>query len=142
MNIPNNALLSSADAVSMYTNIDTQQAINSMQDFIQVNLDKIPSNFPTTLFLNILEIVMNNNIFSFGDTFWLQLTCTAMGMPAACSYATITFGQHENIHLLPEYRAIYYIISIISMISLACGFHLKQITATPGIKSKTILIAG
>jgi len=105
MNIPNNALLSSADAVSMYTNIDTQQAINSMQDFIQVNLDKIPSNFPTTLFLNILEIVMNNNIFSFGDTFWLQLTCTAMGMPAACSYATITFGQHENIHLLPKYRS-------------------------------------
>jgi len=89
----------------MYTNINTQQAIKSMRDFIQVNSDKIPQTFPGTLFLEILEIVMMNNIFSFGHTFWLQLTGTAMGMPAACAYATITFRQHENIHILPKFRS-------------------------------------
>ncbi len=76
-----------------------------MRDFIQVNSDKIPQTFPGTLFLEILEIVMMNNIFSFGHTFWLQLTGTAMGMPAACAYATITFRQHENIHILPKFRS-------------------------------------
>jgi hypothetical protein len=53
---------------------------------------------------------MTNNIFSFGETFWLQLTGTAMGTPTACSYATITFGQHENSKILPKFNQhlIYY----------------------------------
>jgi hypothetical protein len=104
LQIPDNALLFSADAVSMYTNIDTQQALNSIRDFIRDNAEKIPENFPTALFLQILETVMTNNIFSFASTFWLQLTGTAMGTPAACSYATISYGQHENSQVLPKFR--------------------------------------
>ena len=110
LQIPNNALLFSADAVSMYTNIDTQQAILSMHNFIYDNTDNIPSDFPTALFLQLLEIVMTNNIFSFDNTYWLQLTGTAMGTPAACSYATITYGQHENARIFPRFgqRLLYY----------------------------------
>jgi len=103
LQIPDNALLFSADAVSMYTNIDTQQAILSMHSFIHDNANNIPNDFPTTLFLQLLEIVMTNNIFSFDDTYWLQLTGTAMGTPAACSYATITYGQHENSQIFPKF---------------------------------------
>jgi hypothetical protein len=103
LQIPDNALLFSADAVSMYTNIDTQQALNSIQDFIRDNAENIPENFPTALFLQILETVMTKNIFSFANTFWLQLTGTAMGTPAACSYATISYGQHENSQVLPKF---------------------------------------
>ena len=47
---------------------------------------------------------MTKNIFSFANTFWLQLTGTAMGTPAACSYATISYGQHENSQVLPKFR--------------------------------------
>jgi len=103
LQIPDNALLFAADAVSMYTNIDTQQAILSMRSFIHDNANNIPNDFPTTLFLQLLEIVMTNNIFSFDDTYWLQLTGTAMGTPAACSYATITYGQHENSQIFPKF---------------------------------------
>jgi hypothetical protein len=39
---------------------------------------------------------MNNNIFSFADTYWHQLSGTAMGTPTACAYATITYGHFEN----------------------------------------------
>jgi hypothetical protein len=47
---------------------------------------------------------MQNNIFSFSNTYWLQLTETAMGTPVACTYATVTFGQYENSLLLQKYQ--------------------------------------
>jgi len=40
--------------------------------FITYN-DLIPTTFPKELFLKTPDIVMNNNIFLFGDTFWQQL---------------------------------------------------------------------
>jgi hypothetical protein len=57
------------------------------------------------LFLETLEIVMKNNIFSFADSYWLQLCGTAMGTPVACAYATITYGHFENTVILPNYSA-------------------------------------
>ncbi len=110
INIPKNALLFSADAKSMYTNIDTTIGLQSIRAFLEHNKDCIPSNFPSELFLNILELVMNNNIFSFADTKWLQLAGTAMGTPAACAYATITYGHYENTVILTEFapNLIYY----------------------------------
>jgi hypothetical protein len=47
---------------------------------------------------------MRNNIFSFADTYWLQLSGTAMGTSAACAYATLTYGHYENTILLPTFR--------------------------------------
>jgi hypothetical protein len=85
IHIPDNALLFSADAKSMYTNIDTTVGLQSFHAFLEHNKDWIPENFPTELFLKILELVMNNNIFSFADTKWLQLSGTAMGTTAACT---------------------------------------------------------
>jgi len=96
LHIPQGTLLFLADAVSMYTNIDTASGLQSMHNFFTSNLSNIPSSFPTNLFLAVLEMVMNNNIFSFSNTFWHQLPGTAMGTPAACAYATITFAQFEN----------------------------------------------
>jgi hypothetical protein len=60
--------------------------------------------FTRELFLRILEIVMNNNVFSFADSYWLQLSGTAMGTPAACSYATLSFGHYENTTLLLAFK--------------------------------------
>jgi hypothetical protein len=39
MHIPENALLFSADAISMYTNIDTPTGISAVTDFIKSNRD-------------------------------------------------------------------------------------------------------
>jgi len=105
LHIPENALLFSADAISMYTNIDTASGLLSMHDFLIYNQDHIPTTFPKALFLEILETVMNNNIFSFSNTFWHQLSGTAMGTPAACAYATITFGHFENTVILPRFNS-------------------------------------
>jgi hypothetical protein len=103
LTLPRNTVLFSADAKSMYTNIDTDMGITAIRNFPLVNSSQISANFPTQPFLQILEIVMKNNIFAFQDTHWLQLSGTAMGRPAACAYATITYGHYKNTEILPRF---------------------------------------
>ena len=102
--LPPNARLFTADATAMYTNITTSTAIEAFESLFNDNSDQIPSNFPRTFFLQVLEIIMNRNIFAFDNTFWLQLHGTAMGTPAACLYATISFGIHEKLKILPRFK--------------------------------------
>jgi hypothetical protein len=97
---PESALLFTADATSMYTNIDTPTGVSAIRDFIETNKHSLLNNFPTELFLEILSTVMENNIFTFAGTYWQQLTGTAMGTPVACTYATVSFGQYENTNIL------------------------------------------
>jgi hypothetical protein len=80
--------------------MDTTTGIQAMQHLLELYHEHIPTNFPRDFFLTTLEIVMKSNIFSFGDTFWLQLQGTAMGTPAAPLYSIITYGVHENTHIL------------------------------------------
>jgi len=73
LHIPNEARLFSTDASSMYTtNIDMSLSIKALMDFINLYKERLSSNFPKNSFIWILTTVMENNIFSFGDTFWLQ----------------------------------------------------------------------
>jgi hypothetical protein len=102
--IPNNALLFAADTTSMYTNIEIDIGMSAVRSFLEYNKTRILQDYPTEFFLQILHLVMQNNIFSFSNTFWLQLTETAMGTPAACAYAMITFGHYENSFILQKYR--------------------------------------
>jgi hypothetical protein len=88
----------------MYTNIDTELGIKSIQDFLSDNSDKLPPNFPTDLLLQILTIIMDNNVFSFADTYWLQLSGTTMGTPVACTYVMLSFGQYKNKEILTEFE--------------------------------------
>ena len=57
---------------------------------------------PNKLLYSLLELVMKNNIFKFGDTWWQQINGTAMGTPCACIYATIFFGFYERTLLLSK----------------------------------------
>ena len=47
---------------------------------------------------------MKNNVFQFGDTYWLQLVGTAMGTPPAPTYANLVFALHENT-VVPKYSS-------------------------------------
>jgi hypothetical protein len=94
----------------MYTNIDTRLGIAYTRDFISTHIDKLPTTYPSNLFIQILIIVMKFNVFTFVDSYWLQLAGTAMGTPTACSYATVSFGHYENSIILTEFNSnlIYY----------------------------------
>jgi hypothetical protein len=67
--LPPGALLFTADATSMYTNITTSVGIDNIKQLMDCHL---PINYPKELVLNILTTIMGNNIFMFRDTFWLQ----------------------------------------------------------------------
>ena len=46
--------------------------------------------------MDALRLLMTNNVFQFGYTFWLQKVGTAMGAPPAPPWDTIFFGIHEE----------------------------------------------
>jgi len=103
--LPPNAHLFTADANSMYTNIDTAHALSVISRWLdQLHADGLlPAKFPLEAIKSGMALVMENNIFEWGDLFFLQLSGTAMGTSCACMWATIYFWTHEKDVLLPRY---------------------------------------
>jgi hypothetical protein len=99
LRLPPNAVLFTADAVSMYTNIDTDHALNNIGDYIDNN--RTCTRHPEAL-KSALDLIMRNMICVFGDLHFKQLKGTAMGTPPAPPWATIYFGLHEH-NILPNY---------------------------------------
>ena len=65
----------------MYTNIKTVPALHRVGHF---DLEKKTHlNVPPAVLMDILLLLMTNNLFQFGDTYWLQKVGTAMGAPPA-----------------------------------------------------------
>ena len=94
LKLPENARLFTADAVSMYTNINTEAALSEIAIYLRRNRRKFP-DVPINALISGLEIVMTNNVFSLGDTFWKQISGAAMGQSPSPPYATVFFGIHE-----------------------------------------------
>ena len=92
--LPSNAQLFTADAISMYTNIDTTSALEALSSFLRSSEEY--KHLPIDIILTGLELLMTNNVFQFGDCFFHQKTGTAMGTPPACCYATIYYAVHER----------------------------------------------
>jgi hypothetical protein len=103
--LPPTAALVTSDAVSMYTNIDTIHGMETLKLWLTLHVHELPDGYPTDMVLKAVHLVMFNNIFQFDDTFWLQLTGTAMGTSLACIYATIYFSYHEETRILPGYSS-------------------------------------
>ena len=90
---PSRVSMFTCDAVSMYTNIDTDHALEKIAVFLRTS--PLCRGCPANEIIKGLRIIMRNNVFKFGNTFWLQQDGTAMGTPPAPDYATLYFGIHE-----------------------------------------------
>jgi hypothetical protein len=92
--LPPNALLFTADATSMYTNIRTAPALQAVSSYLRTNYPNLSGNVEAII--DALHLVFENNLFKFGDTIWKQCSGTAMGTPPAPPWATIVFGITED----------------------------------------------
>eukprot|EP00957_Ditylum_brightwellii_P054921 4162045-Ditylum_brightwellii.AAC.1 len=92
--MPPNARSFTADAVGMYTNIDTDPALQDIKDYFFEHRQQY-SHLPLQSIHRALELIMKYNIFKFGDGFWKQEKSAAMGAPPVPPYATISFGIHK-----------------------------------------------
>lgn len=101
-NLPPDAKLFTCDAVSMYTNIDTKHALSEIETFLAASDIPALENVNTKALVEALKIIMGHNVFRFGDTYWAQLTGTAMGTPPACMWATLYFAIHEE-RVIPQF---------------------------------------
>ena len=96
-----NDFLYTADAKSMYTNINTDSGLDIIPTFLKENAHKY--EYPTEALIAALHIVFRNNLFRFGDKYTKQISGTAMGKRPAPPWATIFFAIHEN-HFVPMYQ--------------------------------------
>jgi hypothetical protein len=106
--LPPNARLFTTDAVSMYTNIDTEHGLATIEKWLDLHRNDIRANipdFPFELINELLRIVMTNNVFQLDDCWYHQKNGTAMGTSVACIYATIYYSYHEETKLLPTYTS-------------------------------------
>ena len=102
--LPSTARMMKSDARAMYSNIDPIEGITTVEKYLREYKHETTGFIPVPLLTKLLRLVMNNNIFMFGDTYWQQLIGTAMGTPCACSYATIFFAYFERTFLLRKYN--------------------------------------
>jgi hypothetical protein len=97
-------LLFTADAVSMYTNINTAHALPLLAEFLWHHPIAKEHLFHPEPVIEALAIIMKNNIFKFDDCYFHQLSGTAMGTPPAPPYATIYFAILE-LAAVPEFKS-------------------------------------
>jgi len=95
LQLPPNARVFTADARAMYTNIPTAPCLESIGEYLQENYAQFSHVDHDTL-ISALSIVMNNNIFRFGDTYWVQDNRAAMGAPPCPSWAMMYFAPFED----------------------------------------------
>ena len=91
----------------MYTNIDTSHALEHIRLFFYETNICDDLNLDADKIMDALKIIMENNVFQFGDTKWRQKRGTAMGTPPAPTYVTLYFYIHERI-VIPSYPQIIY----------------------------------
>ena len=82
----------------MYTNMGTEHALKYISWFLRTS--PLYNDMKIESVVTALEIVIQNNIFKFGDTYWRQISGTAMGTSPGCDYATIYYGIYEMTTLL------------------------------------------
>ena len=91
--IPENAILVTADVVGLYPSIPHQAGLEALREA----LDKMKTyEVPTRKLVKMAEFVLKNNYFEFSDKVFQQISGTAMGIKFAPPYACIFMDQVES----------------------------------------------
>ncbi len=106
--LPANACLFTYDAISMYTNSNTQQRIGRLTSFLSdtATIHKFPHLKPTAL-IEAIKMVMNNNRMRFNVSIVHQHKGIAMGMAPAPSIANLFVAIFEASNLSGSHSPIF-----------------------------------
>jgi hypothetical protein len=96
LQLPPGALLFTADAKAMYTNIPTEPAIALISTYLRAHENKTFHHYNAETLITAIQIVFRHNFIQFGDTFWQQTSGTGMGISPAPPWATIFYALHEQ----------------------------------------------
>lgn len=91
--LPPDTILVSMDVTSLYTNIPHDDGITACKEVWEQRDIKDP---PTECLIQLLELVLKHNNFTFNGEHYLQINGTAMGTKMAPSYANIFMGKLEK----------------------------------------------
>lgn len=101
-----NNILYSCDFESLYTNINHDDCLNLICDFLK---DKLQSNhIKIEGFYRILKLILDNNYFFFQDRFYRQRCGIAMGSKCGPSIANVFVYIYEK-KWLTIYRPLFYV---------------------------------
>jgi hypothetical protein len=101
MIIPANSSIFTADAVSMYTTINTETTLCTITRYFHPHTELVNEviDLSMELLLEALLLIISKNAVCFGNMHWLKLTGTVMVTRPAPPYATMFFGIHEELIL-------------------------------------------
>ena len=83
----------SIDIKSFYTNILVREGIEAFRKTLEETSNL---SIPVDYLIKLLKLVMESNIFTFDNEFWIQLIGTSMGTRVAPTYANLFMGKLEK----------------------------------------------
>jgi hypothetical protein len=95
--LPPNSSIFTFDAVSMYTNIDINDSISCISNYLEELWDKCECK----AIVEAMELVMKKNRMWFGDLIYHQIRRVAMGMSPTPTIANLYVSIYEVTHILP-----------------------------------------
>ena len=98
-NIPKDALLVTIDVSSLYTNIPQDEGTEACLEAIET---AEASHIPQSILLELFNIVLKCNVFSFDNSMYQQIQGTAMGTKMTSSYANLFKDRFERAFLAQE----------------------------------------
>ena len=92
-NLPNNIISCSVDAVGLYPNIPHDEGLSPLQKTLELRREK---KISTSTLVELREVVLKNNVFTFGKKTLKQLRGTAIGTKFGPPYSILIMAKLEE----------------------------------------------
>ena len=114
-NLPDNTILVTLDATALHSSIPHNDGIGACRKYLDRRALSTTSSEDIS---QLIKFILENNVFSLNDDYFLQVCGTAMDTRMAPCYANIFMAELEDNFLsgypykhLASYRYLYYMVS-------------------------------
>ncbi len=84
------------DVVNLYGSIPHQLGLEAINYWLHKHPDSVNTRFPHPFISNGLRLILENNVFKFGQDYYIQTKGTAMGTKVGPVYASLVMGYLET----------------------------------------------